>query len=108
MAHLLKQVEGLAKREGVSFCLVSPVLSTVHPEGVHFVRAFWSPHGHWSQMPVSIVFHDCKCFFCEDGSYYHCTYFHLVQSGLLQWLGHDCIFANHLRREKEMSAVVGY
>lgn len=65
MAHLLKQVEGLAKREGVSFCLVSPILSTVDTEGVHFVRAFWSPHGHWSQMPVSIVFCDCKCFFVK-------------------------------------------
>lgn len=51
MAHLLKQVEGLAEREGVSFYLISPPppvpnFGTDQQEGVHFGGALWSPQGH--------------------------------------------------------------
>lgn len=47
MAHLLKQVEGLAKGDGVSFCLTSPFPSAFHLEGINFVGALWSADGHW-------------------------------------------------------------
>lgn len=47
MAHLLKQVEGLAKGEGVSYCLTSPFPSAFHLEGVCFVGALSSAHGYW-------------------------------------------------------------
>lgn len=47
MAHLLKQVEGLAKGEGVSFCLTSLFPFAFHLEGIYFVGALWSVHGRW-------------------------------------------------------------
>jgi len=55
--------------------------------------------GHECPFPLGFFMTTSVSF--EDGSCYSCTCFRLVQPGLLQWLAHEYIFANHLRSERE-------
>lgn len=93
MAHLLKQVEGLAEKEGVSFYLISLFWFAFQLCPLFTKRAFtlWVlfgvlvDTGHECQFPY-VFFFMITSVSCKDGSYCHCIYFRLVQSALCSGL----------------------